>query len=81
MALRDPCATSSTTPGGGASTRSGSSSSTPPRLENAAWTQIETISGHLLGFPGVPCAHSQAESLDELQANLEEVVAMLLEDG
>ena len=29
-------------------------------------------------FPG---AHSQAESLDELQANLREVIAMLLEDG
>ncbi|MEN9768003.1 MAG: hypothetical protein RLZZ32_1963, partial [Cyanobacteriota bacterium] len=34
--------------------------------------------GHVPGFPG---AHSQAESLDELQANLQEVIAMLLEDG
>lgn len=34
--------------------------------------------GHVPGFPG---AHSQAATLDELQANLREVVAMLLEDG
>jgi hypothetical protein len=31
--------------------------------------------------PGWPGAHSQGESLDELQANLQEVVRMLLEDG
>jgi predicted RNase H-like HicB family nuclease len=34
--------------------------------------------GYVPGFSG---AHSQAESLDELNANLREVVAMLLEDG
>jgi len=34
--------------------------------------------GYVPGFPG---AHSQAESLDELQANLREVIEMLLEDG
>ena len=34
--------------------------------------------GYIPGFPG---AHSQAASLDELQANLREVVEMLLEDG
>jgi predicted RNase H-like HicB family nuclease len=34
--------------------------------------------GYVPGFPG---AHSQAESLDELNQNLQEVVAMLLEDG
>ena len=34
--------------------------------------------GHVPGFPG---AHSQGETLDELQANLHEVIAMLLEDG
>lgn len=33
--------------------------------------------GYVPGFPG---AHSQAETLDELHANLREVVAMLLED-
>lgn len=34
--------------------------------------------GHVPGFPG---AHSQGATLDELRANLEEVVAMLVEDG
>jgi predicted RNase H-like HicB family nuclease len=34
--------------------------------------------GHVPGFPG---AHSQAESLDELQQNLKEVIELLLEDG
>lgn len=34
--------------------------------------------GHVPGWPG---AHSQGESLDELQRNLQEVMAMLLEDG
>ena len=34
--------------------------------------------GYVPGFPG---AHSQAESLDELQANLREVITLLLEDG
>ena len=34
--------------------------------------------GHVPGFPG---AQSQAASLDELTANLREVVQMLLEDG
>lgn len=39
-------------------------------------------SGLYVGFiPGWPGAHSQGESLDELQRNLREVVAMLLEDG
>lgn len=31
--------------------------------------------------PGFPGAHSQGESLDELHANLQEVIEMLLEDG
>jgi predicted RNase H-like HicB family nuclease len=34
--------------------------------------------GHVPGFPG---AHSQGETLDELQQNMAEVLAMLLEDG
>lgn len=34
--------------------------------------------GHVPGFPG---AHSQGTTLDELNANLTEVIAMLLEDG
>jgi predicted RNase H-like HicB family nuclease len=31
--------------------------------------------------PGFPGAHTQAETLDELTKNLQEVVEMLLEDG
>jgi predicted RNase H-like HicB family nuclease len=34
--------------------------------------------GYIPGFPG---AHSQGETLDELNANLKEVIEMLLEDG
>jgi len=34
--------------------------------------------GHVPGFPG---AHSQGETLDELNGNLREVIVMLLEDG
>lgn len=38
--------------------------------------------GMLVGYvPGLPGAHTQAESLDELQANLREVLELLLEDG
>lgn len=38
--------------------------------------------GHFVGFvPGFPGAHSQGGTLDELNANLREVIAMLLEDG
>ncbi|MEH2047573.1 type II toxin-antitoxin system HicB family antitoxin [Nostoc sp.] len=33
--------------------------------------------GYVPGFPG---AHSQAETLDELQENLREVIEILLED-
>lgn len=34
--------------------------------------------GYVPGFPG---AHSQAETLDELHTNLQEVIEMLLDDG
>ena len=34
--------------------------------------------GHVPGWPG---AHSQGATLDELEQNLHEVIAMLLEDG
>ncbi|BBO86686.1 UPF0150 protein (plasmid) [Desulfosarcina ovata subsp. sediminis] len=34
--------------------------------------------GYVPGFPG---AHTQAETLDELNKNLKEVIEMLLEDG
>ena len=38
--------------------------------------------GMLVGYvPGWPGAHTQAESLDELQVNLREVIELLLEDG
>lgn len=34
--------------------------------------------GHVPGWPG---AHSQGETLEELETNLREVITMLLEDG
>jgi predicted RNase H-like HicB family nuclease len=34
--------------------------------------------GYVPGFPG---AHTQAESLDELRHNLQEVIELLLEEG
>ena len=34
--------------------------------------------GHVPGWPG---AHTQGESIEELHANLQEVITMLLEDG
>lgn len=34
--------------------------------------------GYIPGFPG---AHTQGESLDEINRNLKEVLSMLLEDG
>ena len=38
--------------------------------------------GLYVGFvPGFPGAHSQGVTLDELHANLQEVLGMLLEDG
>jgi predicted RNase H-like HicB family nuclease len=42
----------------------------------------DEATGLFVGFvPGWPGAHSQGATLDELRQNLEEVVAMLLEDG
>lgn len=39
-------------------------------------------SGFFVGYvPGFPGAHSQGETRDELHANMQEVIAMLLEDG
>ena len=38
--------------------------------------------GLYIGYvPGLPGAHTQAQTLDELQNNLREVIEMLLEDG
>jgi predicted RNase H-like HicB family nuclease len=40
-------------------------------------TDTNLYVGYVPGFPG---AHSQGETLDELQSNLHEVIEMLLED-
>jgi len=45
-------------------------------IERCPDTQLYV--GYVPGFPG---AHSQGATLDELHANLREVIAMLLEDG
>jgi len=37
-----------------------------------------TYVGYIPGFPG---AHSQGDSVEELEKNLSEVISMLLEDG
>jgi len=38
--------------------------------------------GLFVGFvPGFPGAHSQGKTLDEVNHNLQEVIAMILEDG
>lgn len=47
-----------------------------------AVVERDSDTGFYVGYvPGFPGAHSQGESLDELRANLAEVIAMLLEDG
>jgi predicted RNase H-like HicB family nuclease len=47
-----------------------------------AVVERDTDTGFYIGFvPGMPGAHTQGESLDELKRNLKEVVEMLLEDG
>ena len=40
-------------------------------------TDTQLYVGYVPGFPG---AHSQGETLDQLQENLREVIEMLLED-
>jgi predicted RNase H-like HicB family nuclease len=45
-------------------------------IERCSETQLYV--GYVPGFPG---AHSQGATLDELNANLREVIEMLLEDG
>ena len=43
---------------------------------------IQAQTGLYVGYvPGFPGAHSQGETLDELNENIREVIAMLLEDG
>lgn len=47
-----------------------------------AVVERDPVTGLLVGYvPGFPGAHSQAGSQDELNANLREVIAMLMEDG
>jgi predicted RNase H-like HicB family nuclease len=47
-----------------------------------AIVERDSDTGLFVGYvPGFPGAHSQGETLDELNKNLTEVVAMLLEDG
>jgi predicted RNase H-like HicB family nuclease len=48
----------------------------------SAVVEKDPDTGLFVGYvPGLPGAHSQADSLDELSKNLEEVIAMLVEDG
>lgn len=47
-----------------------------------AVVERDSDTGLYVGYvPGFPGAHTQAETLDELNGNLREVIAMLLEDG
>ena len=48
----------------------------------AAVIERDPDTGLYVGYvPGFPGAHSQGQTLEELNANLREVIAMLLEDG
>ena len=48
----------------------------------SAVIERDSDTGLYVGFvPGFAGAHSQGDSLEELNANLGEVIAMLLEDG
>ena len=48
----------------------------------AAVIERDPDTGLCVGYvPGFPGAHSQGQTLEELNANLREVIAMLLEDG
>ena len=48
----------------------------------SAVVERDPDTGLFVGFvPGFPGAHSQGATLDELNANLREVISMLLEDG
>jgi len=47
-----------------------------------AVVERDSDTGLFVGYvPGFPGAHSQGVTQEELRANLQEVVAMLLEDG
>jgi predicted RNase H-like HicB family nuclease len=46
-----------------------------------AYVEQDPETGLFVGaVPGVPGAHTQAETLDELRANLQEVLKLLLEE-
>ena len=50
--------------------------------EYTAVVEQDPETGLYVGYvPGFPGAHSQADTLDELNTNLSEVMGMLLEDG
>ena len=52
------------------------------RTTYTAVIKRDADTGLLVGHvPGMPGAHSQGQTLDELNANLREVIEMLLEDG
>ena len=54
----------------------------PSTRTYTAVVERDSDTGLYVGYiPGFPGAHTQAESLDELNANLREVVDLLLEDG
>ena len=55
---------------------------TARRQRFTAVIERDTETGLFVGYvPGFVGAHSQAETLSELTANLHEVITMLLEDG
>ena len=50
--------------------------------EFTAVVEKDVETGLLVGYvPGFPGAHTQGETREELTANLQEVISMLLEDG
>ncbi len=50
--------------------------------EYTAVIERDSDTGLYVGYvPGFPGAHSQGETLEELNANLREVIEMLLEEG
>src|SRR6266581_2041662 len=55
----------------------------PIRMQNyTAVVERDPDTGLYVGYvPGFAGAHSQAETLDELNRNMKEVIALLLEDG
>jgi predicted RNase H-like HicB family nuclease len=46
-----------------------------------AYVELDTDTGlYIGGVPGIPGAHTQAATLDELEKNLKEVLALCLEE-